>query len=243
MTIEEQAILEAEQQAKAEAEAKDAENQNDENQNDGSVIENKIDYKAIAEQERQARERAEKAAADNAFKFREEKRKREEDESYVPPTTEETLTKADLLAMEDRLEKRFASSTIKDIAEKLSSSPEEAEAILETHRNRTFPSNLSLEQQLKECQAIVNAPSIMGQRNELARALLNKNGVSNGSTSSRPDTLPKNKEPEITPDVKLVLREQGLTFNQTSGLYEAKLSGNRIRIYNPQTKKFSVINA
>lgn len=244
--LEIQAQLEAEQKAKAEAEAQDAAKPEGEQPEGGSDIENKIDYEAELKKEREAREKAEKAAADNAFKLREEKRKREEynhEDDFTSPE-EKPLTATDLQAMLDKqnqtFEKKLNETKVSEIANRIASSKSEADLIVEIYHNRQFPAHLSLDEQMNEAYAIANAKKLVAENNELKRALSNKGGVSRGYASSYQDAMPTS-EPKIEADVKAELSAQGFSFNGSTRRYEKKVSNNKVLVYDLKIKKIIAV--
>jgi hypothetical protein len=243
--LEIQAQLEAQQKAdadaKAEAEAQDADNTGDKPV--GSDIDNKIDYEAELKREREAREKAEKAAADNAFKLREEKRKREEF-SYEDNTQEEKpLTAADLQEMLEKqnqtFEKRLNETKVSEFANRVASSKAEADLIVEVFNNRQFPTHFSIEEQMNEAYAIANAKRLVAENNELKRALSNKDGVSRGFATTHSDAMPSS-EPKLESDVKAELSAQGFGFNGATRRWEKKISNSKVLVYDLKTKKIVV---
>lgn len=237
MTEEEKkAQLEAEQSEEQSTE-QDAENSNDESQENGSDTENEIDYKAIAEKERLAREKAEKTTADIAFKLREEKRKKEE--GFENEDEEKPLSKSDLQVILEQQNQRFenilSADKVSEITKEIALSPEEAEAIIETYKNRQFPSTLSLREKLLEAQAIVNAPKLKAINSELARSLKAKGGVNYNPQSAQQEALPGG-EAKIPVDIKNSLKQQGFSFNQKTHRFEKEVN-NRTLIYDDKTKK------
>lgn len=200
-----------------------------------------VDYKALLESERKAREDAEKAAADLAFKLREKKRKGEED--YEDEEGEKPLTASQLQAIlaEERqaTEKKLMSIEAEKIASSLAGSDEEKEAILAIHKNRTFPAHLSLQDQLEESYVIANRKKILGENSELKRALKGKEGV-NKDTSSYQDQAVAG-QPKLSPDEQLVLNQSGFKWNPTSRRFEKKLSNGNILARDSKTKKTFLI--
>jgi hypothetical protein len=261
MTEQEQAALEAEQKAKMEELAQDAEFQasleglSDEEKaqktkeklENSSDIENEIDYKAIAENEKKLRIDAEERLEKTREKARERWEIKKNEKMLNPDENEENeekpVTVSDIQALLARqnqdFEKRLNEKQISEIAERLSSSPEEAEAIKETYRNRQFPVSLTLEQQVIEAAAIVNSKKLVGINKELARALKNKGNVNPNAVTGYQDALPGN-EPEIPADEKTVLISKGFVYNTSTKRWEKKISGNKILVRDSKTKKIFV---
>lgn len=201
-----------------------------------------IDYAKIAESERLAREKAEKALADLAFKKREAKRNgeeySEEEEDDKPLTRAEAL---ELLRTEQPSGEYVTRKDLLDtqanlIADKFVGSPEEKNAVIETWKNVKFPSHYSLEQQIKGAYALVNGDKIIGERNEALRALKGREGTSRDSSTTHHDS-PKGSEPQMPSDVKGALARQGFVFNSQARRYEKKLANGKLLIKDPKSGK------
>lgn len=156
----------------------------------------KVDYRELAEAERQRREKAERALAESAFKDRRERKEKEagEEDNLEMGTEGEDrpLTKKDLqilLAQErQNTEKRIQENRAIEIVKKLTSSEDEADYIMQLHRNRQWPEYLSLEEQLEEAHAIANKKKLLAKNSELMRALRSRDGVSRDTASSYRDS-------------------------------------------------------
>ena len=247
MTKEEQAALEAKKQAEVDAKAKDEESAKDETKEEESEEEDeskdpdKIDYEAELLKEREAREKAEKAAADTSFKLREQKRKgKDEEDDEEEEEVEKPLTASQLqtiLAKErEETTKSLNVQRIAEIAGKLATSESERNLLIEIHKNRSFPQHLSLEEQLEEAYAIANRKKLVGERNEALRALRGKDGVNDNPASTHQDA-PKSGEPKIDAVDLQAIKEVGYSFNNVSHLYEKKLPNGNTITYNPKTKQ------
>lgn len=189
-----------------------------------------IDYKAEAKKEREAREKAEKAAADSAFKLREEKRKREEAEAGSDDDEldedEKPLTRKELDVILDKDRKEQTMSKAIEIASNISGSGDEAELVMEVYKSRTFPAHLTLEQKLKEAYLIANAPKIIGQNAELKRALKGKN-LSTKDVAGTHHDKPKSSEPNVSNADKTVLQQVGFKWNGANRRWEKKLNNGQ----------------
>lgn len=179
--------------------------------------------KAQLEKEREARKKAEKAAADRAFKLREQKRNQQpepEEEGKKYLTREEA---EEIVARErEKTRKEMLSDQIKGIADRLATNDTERDLIIETHRNRSFPEHLSLEQQLEECFVIANKSKILGENRELKRAVAGKQSVSTDAAETRQDE-PKGKQPNISGADKAEFARLGFKWNGTNKRWEKKL--------------------
>jgi len=243
MTEEEKAKLEAEEaEAKANAQdeesAKDDESEEEDKSNKSS---DKIDYETELAKEREAREKAEKAAADTAFKLREAKRQNK-DEDY-DDDEEKPLTAKELqsiLANERQAtQKALQEQRIGEIASKLTTSEAERNLVIEIHKNRQFPSHLSLEDQLEEAFVIANRKKLIGERNEALRALKAK-GSANDNPSGTYHEAPKAGEPKMASADIASLKAIGYAWN--GRVFEKKLK-NGVLQYDPKTKKTTLIKS
>lgn len=243
MTEEEKALLEAEQAQKAQDEesAEDEANEDESEEEGKSKNPDNIDYEAELAREREAREKAEKAAAENAFKLREAKRQNkdedEEDEEEKPLTAKELQS---ILASERQAtQKALQEQRITEIASKLGTSEAERNLIIEIHKNRQFPEHLSLEDQLEEAFVIANRKKLIGERNEALRALKAKNGVNDNPAGTHQEA-PKAGEPKLPSADIASLKAIGYAWN--GKVFEKKLK-NGVLQYDPKTKKTTLIKS
>jgi len=241
--------IKAAQEAEAKAKATDDETAEDESEEEESEEEDKskdkdadtIDYEAELAKEREAREKAEKAAADNAFKLREARRKKdddtEEEEEDKPLTSKELQS---ILAKErQETTKSLETQRIGEIASKIATSDSEKALIIEIHKNRTFPPHLSLEEQIEESFVIANRKKLIGERNEALRALKSKSGVNNNPAGTHQDA-PKAGEPKMSPADATAIKAVGYSWNGTTRQYEKKISSGTL-VYDPKTKKTRIV--
>ena len=209
---------------------------------EASNIDNQIDYKAMAEEERKAREKAEKALAADRYKASKEKREEdvEEEEGEKPLTASELET---ILARERQAtQKDLEATRISELASSLATSDDEAALIVEIHKGRTFPSHLSLEDQLEESLAIANRKKLVGERNEALRALKSKSSAGDSAASTHHDP-PKANEPQLSAGDKQAITAVGFSWNATSRRYEKKLANGDILVRDQKTKQTSVVKA
>lgn len=245
MTDEYKAELAADE-AQVDTEAQDASSNPAGKQDEGSNSDNTIDYEAERQLLLERVEKAEKAAADNAFKLRDKKRKQQEEEEEEIAPEDKPVTASELRGIleshSQNLEKKLTEGRAQGIADSMTSSAAESAYMMDIYRNRTFPAHLSLEERMEEAYLIANRKKIIGENSELKRALNNKGGVINKSASSQGEALPGN-EPELAPDVKLVLQQSGYTFNSSTRNYEKKLRGGKMLVYDFKTKKPTLVEA
>lgn len=239
MSDEQKAELEATQAAKT---AKD-----DEPAGDSTKVEPNEESKQLKAQlkiEREAREKAEAAAAELAYKRREEKRKEpkeEEDEDEEKPLTSKSLQV--ILAKErEAIRKEALASKAETIASSMTGDETERDLILEVFKNRSFPSHLSLEEQIEESYIIANKKRIMGENSELKRALRNKGNVSTDSSTTHHDA-PTGSVPKLEQGEAMVMAQTGFKYNANARRYEKKLSNGQVLVQDPKTKQTRLIKA
>ena len=245
MTKEEEAAIaaEVEAQAKAEAEANanvESPEEEAEESEEESSKDLKIDYEAELAKEREAREKAERTLADKAFKEREAKRQAGDADASKDESDDKPLTAREL---DDILSKRLSGiqkdlegEKIKEIAKSLASSEGEANLIVEIHKNRTFPLNLSLERQLEECYAIANRERILAQNAELKRALRSKETATGYAGEAERDSG-KAGEPKLSPQDAEALKMAGMVWDGVKRVYKSPIGGKKHFYYDPKTKK------
>lgn len=219
-----QEAKEAEAKAEAEAEATDEQTTEEkaEAEAKAKATEESKQLEAQLQKEKEAREKAEKAAADANFKLREKQRKvaeaGEEDEGGEKP-----LTRAEVQAMMDSNNKVAQEEEMKAIVAQMTDDDKERELVLLTHKNRSYPSHLSLKEQLDEAYLVANKDKIQGQNQELMRALAGKKNASTDGSQTYHDS-PRGSEPSLAPADKAELASQGWKWNGKSKRHEKKLS-------------------
>jgi len=242
MTDEERAALQAEAEAKAEAE--DAEFEAGlEGLSEEEVTQKRTEreakkfstIEAELKREREAREKAEKALADRAFKEREERRKSGEDKPLTASELESILVRERQFT-----QKEVRSVQISELAGRMSESDVEKNLIIEVHKNRTFPEHLSIEEQLEESYLIANRKKILGERAELLRALRGREGVTHDAASTHRDA-PEGGEPNIPPADAQAFKAAGFVWNGKSRQYEKKLSNGSLLIRDSKTKQTRLV--
>lgn len=238
MTKEEQ--KKADDTAKAEAEAKAEEDADADSQEDSSDNDNEIDYEAELAKEREAREKAEKALAEKRFntskKRRQEKPEEgEEDEGGEKPLSESRLKE---ILDEDREQNKmeFERTRAEDIAKKYGKSDSERKLILEIHRNRRFPSHLSLEDQIEESYVIANRKKIIGENAELKRALKGKDGANDDSSNAHHESM-KGTAPKLPAGDEVSYKRAGFVYDTKDKVWKKKLASGKYLIKDPVSKK------
>lgn len=186
-----------------------------------------LDIDAELEKERKGRPDPNKAK--EAFKKREEKR--EEDTDEEKPLTRKELEQ--ILANERKLGVR---DSVLTVAQSLTSNPKEAELLVLKWENRTFPSNLSLAEQMEEVYVITHKNKIIGENKELKRALRGKAGVNTNPAGTHQDP-PKGTEPQLSPADAHAIKAAGFVWNGTSRQFEKKLKDGSTLIRDSKSKQ------
>lgn len=188
-----------------------------------------IDYKALAESERERREAAEKLLAEDRYKASERKRKEEEE----PTDEDKPLTAKDLetILVRERqtTQKGFQESQALEIARANTSSEEEAQAAVVFYKNRVVPTG-NLEDDIKFAIGGLNSKKIVAKNAELARALKSKDGVSKDSATTQQEGMPK-AEPKLPANSPL--KEYKYLGN---GVYSKKLTNGKTFFRNANAK-------
>lgn len=251
--LEKKAQLEAEQKAEAEAKAKaeaqdaefeasiadlsDEEKEAKRAEKKALHSKNQIDYKKLLEEEKEKREKAEKALAGDRYHSKQNKEEEEELDDDDKP-----ITKAELLRINEeerqKTDKMLNQERIESIASSLSVNEDEKALALEIHKNRTFPSGMTLKEQMEEAFVIANKGRLIGERNEALKALKNK--PSNNASSARQD-IEDGNEPSIEGNIKVSLSRKGFVYNSTLKRYEKKLPNEKMMVFDVKTKKTSIL--
>lgn len=198
------------------------------------------DWKTIAQRERDARIKAQNALADKRFRNADRKRKDEngddieDDDGNDKPVTGRELQRI-LHENTQQTEKRLAGNRIREVAKDLADSPEEAEAIIEIHANRTFPSHLSIEEQVKEAHAIANLGRWNSTNSELKRALRSKGTASRDVAGTHRDSM-ESPAPKISSKDAESYKRAGFAFDVKDKLWKKKLPSGKFLIKDPKTK-------
>ena len=233
---EEEVIEDDETKSEEETEEEESEEEEESKEED-----KKVDYEAELAKEKERREKAEKAAADLAFKKREEKRKEKSSEETEKVSDEDkplTASQLQEILAKDRQEqfKIFNEQKIQSLAKGLSGSDAETNLTVEIHKNRMWPSDMPLEQQLEEANAIANRKRLVAKNAELLRALKSKDTVSKDFVASYREPAVAEKEKISSVDAQS-LKAAGMVWDPQRKVYK-KLLGNKQHLYfDPKSKK------
>lgn len=198
--------------------------------------EENIDWKKIADEERERRTKAEKALAEDRYKAKERKEEEgeEEEEEMDKPITGRQLD-AILRRNTEETKKEFLSTRIREEARNLAGSEEEAEAIVEIHRNRLFPSNMPLESQVREAYFIAHGPVILAKNSELKRSLASKDTANKGGAENTFRDAPAKGEPKISQQDRAEFARLG--FEWDGKFFSKKTAKGRTLSIDPKSKK------
>ena len=204
-----------------------------------------IDHEAELKKEREAREEAERKLEETRDKARKRFKEKEEKDEVEEEPQEKPLTASelkDILAVErQHTQKELQVSSIALKAKELAgkdASEAEVQRIIETHRERTFPSYLSLDKQLEESYAIVNSPRIIAQNAELKRSLLSKDTKGTADEGITKDVA-KAGEPTLEPSFRTELQKAGFLWDGKQ--FKKKLTTGSYLVKDYKTQKTSII--
>ena len=232
MSNEEEAKPEAEEAETVEVEAKDEQPA----EADTEVVEADEESKQLEaelKREREAREKAEKALAEGRYKRAESKRKEEVSEEVEESDDDKPMTRRELQSemakREDAIRKEVLNSEAKRLADSMSTNDTEKALILEKWKSHTFPTHISLEEQIESCYAMAFRKRIIGQRDEAMRALKGKEGVNKDPSSTHHDT-PTGSAPRIAGADAAELARVGYIYNSSAKRYEKKLGNGKLLV-------------
>ena len=210
---------------------------------DGQSNDNKPDFEAQLKAERERRVAAEKALAED--RYHSSKRKRKDDDEDNDEDDDESdddsqpITKKDLKNLEVNIRqsvvKETLSGRIKEAAEKLAETPAEAELIVEIHKNRSWPSSMSVEEQVEEAWAIANRKRLVSKNKELSRAIESRDGISRDNASGHRDSM-KGTAPKLDKSLESSLKAQKFTYDSSRKIWKKKLPNGKFLCKDPRTK-------
>ena len=176
-----------------------------------------IDYKAKYED-------LQKKIAGDAFKKREAKHK-ESDESEGEEDDSKPLTRAELKALLEEREsgkaKNEQAREAMTIAKTLTETEDEALYAVELFKHITLPFD-SLDESIRFIIAGMNADRIMGQTQEVKRALKSKETARKNTAVTVRDKA-SGSQPALSGDMKVVLKNQGYKYLSDKKVYGKKL--------------------
>lgn len=197
-----------------------------------------IDYKALAKAETARANAAEKAAADNAFKLREEKRGKQE-EVQEDGSGDKPLTRTEL----DSILKEHSQTTQKSsedaearrIIAEFTQGTDEADAVYAFWKNRVIPTG-DIREDVLFALGGMNVKRTQAQIDELKRANNSKATVNTDGAGTHRDPS-KPQKPKTTSQDANALKKSGMKWNGEKRRYEKKLKNGEIFYYDPKENK------
>lgn len=256
----EKAKADADAQAAADAEAQDDANHDDDGDTAKDDDDESAQLKADLAAEKAARKKAEDLLAAKGFKDRKNKRDTKtahgdanNDDQQADDTDDDAgdddkpLTRAEFnaaLAQERETTRKatLATEAVR-IAAALSDNLTMQELILEKWKNRSYPADLSLQDQIEECFLAANKKRIIGENKELKRALVNKRNVNKDTTSTHQDEVADSHAPSLPAADKSEFARLGYKWNTATRQYEKKLINGSRLVIDSKTKKTTLIKA
>lgn len=227
--------------ADTEEEAEDSEDSEEEKAEDTDT---EPDFEAELKAERARADEAEKKLNSTRDKARErfEKRKKKEEDGTddeEEPEEERPLTRTefqDLLRSErEATRKELSSNRAADHAGKITRSDSEKRLTLEIFKNRSWPSHLTIEEQIEEANLLANKKRFVSERNEALRALKNK-GTQETSAADTHRKPPAGKEPKLHAADAVNLKRDGFVYDAASKTYVKKMPNGTL-VHDPKTRK------
>lgn len=169
--------------------------------------------------------------AKKAFDERQAKREAGEAEEEG----DKPVTRKELAELEQRAIKRANEAQALTIAKGMAASEKEAQLIFAKWKNREFPENLPLTDQLEEAYAITHRKKLIGERNEALRAARNKANANKGAGSTAHDSGIAG-EPKLSDADKYAMTAAGYVWDGAKRLYKKPLGGGKSHLYkDPKT--------
>lgn len=225
---------ESDDESEDEEESEEDDSEEDsEDEEESSHADNDIDFDAEIEKERE-RGKPDKDKAKEAYLDRKNRRSGddEDEEDDTKP-----MTKGDLRAMLAASEKRALENAARQLAKSYAHSDKEATLIVEKWKNRVFPEDMSLQDQVEEMFVSVHRKKLIGDRNEALRALKNKGRVNNNAATSHHDGQKQSGAPKVNEADKRAILAAGYKWNNQTRFFEKKLPNGSILVYDPKSKK------
>lgn len=195
-------------------------------------------YETELAKEKERADKAEKAAAEADFKLRESKRKKpvqndDDDDDQDDDEEDKPLTKREFREAQAANNQKVLKESQKELivakAKALAASDGEANLIIEIHRNRQFPADMPLDEQLEEAQALANRKKHKIQVEELKRALAGKEGESENAATTQRDAPPQ-PQPKLSTGDAAALKGAGFEWDSKQGMWK-KLLPNKQYLY------------
>lgn len=210
-----------EEEAKEPVEEEKEEGSEAEEESTSKTEEEEIDYDAEREKEEKLK-KPDPIRANIAHKEREAKRDEDIEEDDDKPVTRKELNEL-IQSTQQTTEKTLNDTNAVAIAKSLSSSDAEASAIVAKWRNRTFPQDMPLQEQLEEMHAAVNRKKLVSVANEAKRALKSSNNVSKDASGTHRDA-PEGDKPKMSPADAKGIKAAGYIWNSSKQTWRKPLA-------------------
>lgn len=244
MTNEEKALLDAKAKVETEAQDDSSQENTEEETSEGTLQEEKVDYKALALAEKERAEKAERALAKDRFKASEEKRKEivdtESNDSIGDEDRPLTAKDVQQLLLKERqaTQKAFQETRAMEIAKEHTSSEDEAQAALTFWRTRVNPTG-NLEDDILFAIGGLNYRKATAKTAELARALKAKDGVSRETATTFRDAA-LGTAPKLSSGDAAAYKRAGFEYDNAGKVWKKKLPNGKFLLKDPRTKQTRV---
>lgn len=184
-----------------------------------------IDYEAIAKEE--AERTPDPVRAKIALKERQAKRGEDDDmvDEEDRPVSRRELAEI-IASTQSETTKTLNENRAVEIARTLSGSPAEARAIVATWRNRQFPGNLPLQDQIEEVQAGINRKKNVAVVKEVIRAAASRTNASKDAAGTHQDP-PETDEPKLSGPDAQGLKSAGYKWDGAKRLWRKQLPNKK----------------
>lgn len=213
-------------------ETKESKEETEESSEENTTKEEKIDYKAELEEEEKLT-KPDPNKAREAYQERKEKRESKEEEEIE----EEEVKPEDkpmTVGQFNTWQKQNRETEADTFAGNLATGDEKKLTLIKW-KNRIWPSNMPLSQQIEESWVLANSKAIIGREKEALRALASKDKVNTDASASREAENQASGGQKLSAGDKVVMVETGFTLNKTTKLWEKKLKNGTVLIRDPET--------
>ena len=217
------------------------ETQGEESTGEDESSSTQIDYeKEIEEEEKRGKPDPKKAA--EAFKKRHEKKQIEEEPEETGDKRYLTQDDLDEILTRDRMniQKDLLETTALTYARSLTSNESEAKLILAKWRNRSFPPELPLQEQIEEMYGAVNRKKLMATNSEMAAALKSKGSISKETASAYRDPQ-KGSLPKMAPQDSESYKRAGFEYDTSTKFFKKKLPSGKFLMKDPISKRTWIV--
>ena len=192
-----------------------------------------IDYKAQMEAEKERADKLQQTIASHASKERRDEREEEVPEEDKPPSRKEVEA---MLSQGQAQNQRILQETMAiELARKLATSEEEAQATVTFWKSRVVPTD-NLEEDIKSALAILNRDKLVSENSELRRSLGSKDTKSTDAGSSHRDE-PEREIPKVPAEEAAAYRAQGFKWDGTKKLWTKPIKDGKDTLFiNPSAE-------